>query len=190
VQGIGLTTRALVVVLSLPLLWSCQAGMPDRSPAPTSSNSSESIPATPPAVAALGLSCDKCLAHHPQDCARVGDSKIIATVTGARIVNSRGSCLPEDPDPHFPGTCLYWRVYRFDQIDYSRNVAAAAADDTFEAAIVYDKVYTTDLEQLPSRGPALLPDKRYVIFAGTNRQDIGLGADWYIDVACELSANH
>lgn len=183
-----MSVRALGLMLSSPLLWGCQAATPDRSSSSTIANR-EPVVATPAAVAAMGVSCDKCLAHHQQDCSRVGDSKIIATVAGARIVSSRGSCTPEDPDPNFPGTCLYWRVYRFEQIEYSRNTVAAAADDTFEAAIVYDKVYTTELEKLPSRGPALLPDKRYAIFAGTNRQDIGLEADWYIDVACELPAN-
>ena len=178
----------LALLLSSPLLGGCQAGISNRSASPTSSNHSESAPATPAEVAALGLSCDKCLAHNKADCARIGGSKIIATITGAQLVSSRESCTPEEPDPHFPGTCLNWRVYRFDQIEYTRNVVAASADDTFEAAILYDEVYTTDLERLPSRGPALLPDKRYVIFAGMNRQDIGLGADWYIDVACELSA--
>lgn len=185
-----MSIRVLVLLLSSSLLWGCQAGISDRGAPSTSSESSQSVPATPAAVAAFGLSCEKCLAHSKAQCARAGDSKIIAIVTGAQIVSSRGSCAPEDPDPHFPGTCLYWRVYRFDQIEYTRNLVSASADDSFEAAIFYDEFYTTDLEQLPTRGPALLPGKRYVIFAGTHRQDIGLEADWYIDVACELSADH
>ena len=78
------------------------------------------------------------------------------------------------------------RMYRFGAIEYLRATPQATATYTFEALISYDEVYAGDLESFPASGPALRPDGRYVIFAVPDRQDLGLPADWYINLACEL----
>jgi hypothetical protein len=140
-------------------------------------------------VASLGLTCDKCLWMDKSDCAHVDDSPIIAIVADLEIARTEEICMPPEPAPHFASICEVWQLYRFGQIEYLRNTPGARARDTFEGLASYDFVESSEIEKYPARGPLLRPGKRYVIFARTDRTDIGLVADRSIHVACELAVH-
>jgi hypothetical protein len=137
-------------------------------------------------VMPYGLTCDECLHTHTQFCVSAGAEPIAAIVSDARLLDIERSCIGPPTGPDAPTVCTARRAYRFGRVEFLQNSADASPSDLFEAYVQYPEVYTSDFETSPSRGPLLQPDKRYVIFAGRDRQDTGFAADWYIDIACEI----
>lgn len=182
-----------VLLLLLPSLWGCQTRISNEGPAKSGTSGAVArfnAPVLAEPVASLGLTCDKCLWMDKSDCAHADEAPIIAIVADLEIAHTEEFCMPPEPAPHFPSICEVWQLYRFSQIEYLRNAPGARASDTFEGVASYDFVESHEIEKWPVRGPLLRPGKRYVIFAGTDRTDIGLVADRSIDVACELAAHH
>ena len=180
-----------VGLLLLQFVGGCQSGTADREVLPSPGNEWRALPpdqihlqAEP--IADRGLTCDKCIWVKKSNCGNADKSPIIATVSDIQIVSSTVSCSPDEPGPHFPGVCDSTRMYRFGRLEYLRKVSQASATDSFEGFVLYNEVYSPDVEAFPATGPLLQPGRRYLIFATPDRKDMGVAADWYIHTACEI----
>jgi len=141
-------------------------------------------PATPKPMP-YGLTCDRCMYGHVQDCGWAADAPVAAVVSGSRELDVNRQCLAV-PGPESPAVCLVERLYQFESARFLRNDPGATGKDSFEVLTSYDEVFTNDIERHATRGVVLEPGVRYAIFAGADRKDIGHPADWYINIACAL----
>jgi hypothetical protein len=132
-----------------------------------------------------GLTCDRCMYGHVQDCGWAAEAPVAAVVSGSQQQEVHRRCLAE-PGPEFPAVCLVERLYRFESARFLKNDSGATATDSFEVHTTYDEVFTNDIERHATRGVVLEPGARYAIFAGADRKDMGYPADWYINIACAL----
>jgi hypothetical protein len=144
-------------------------------------------PGTPdgPKAMPFGLSCDRCMYGHVQDCGWAADAPMIAVVSGSQDLDSHRYCLGE-PGPESPAVCIKEHLYQFASARFIRNDLGASETDSFEAVTSYEEVQTSEMELSPATGVNLEADARYVIFAVRDRKDMGRSADWYINLACAL----
>ncbi len=142
------------------------------------------VPKSPRAVP-YGLSCDRCMYGHVQDCNWAADAPIVAVISGSQELKVHRRCLAE-PSAESPAVCLKTFLYQFSSARFLRNDLGASEGDSFEAHVSYDLVQTNEIERHAAQGVILEANARYVIFAATDRKDMGHSADWYINLACPL----
>ena len=138
-----------------------------------------------PRTMPFGLSCDRCMYGHVQDCDWAADAPVVAVVSGSQELDVHRYCLG-DPGPETPAVCIKEHLYRFASARFLKDNLGARERDSFEAVTSYDDVQTNEIELYAPQGVHLETDARYVVFAGTDRKDMGWSADWYINLACPL----
>jgi hypothetical protein len=138
-----------------------------------------------PRTMPFGLSCDQCTYSHVQDCDWAADAPVVAVVSGSQELNVHRRCLAE-PSAESPAVCLKNYLYQFASAQFLRNDLGATETDSFETAVSYDEVQTSDIESHAAQGVHLETNTRYVIFAAADRKDMGQKANWYISLACAI----